>query len=346
VSALDGWPALVLAAGLGTRLRPLSDVRAKAALPVAGRPLIARILELLHTSGIRRVVVNLHHLPESITRIVGDGSSFGLDVRYSWEPQVLGSGGGPARAIPLLAADRFLVVNGDTLADVDIEALAAAHRASGALVTMAVTPADLSRYNAVVADPSGAVVGFAPRTGEPALAAPSHPAPEQAPRHSGTPAPGTPAPRHPGTPAPRIPYHFIGIQAVNAAAFTGVLPDRPSETVRDLYPRLLASRPGCVRVFSGDHTIRFHDIGTPAGYLATVQRIAAAEHRPLDRGQQCDIDSTSRVDGSVLWDRVRVGAGAHVVDCIVADDVTIPPGARYHRQAITTSATEPIDQRR
>ena len=120
------WPALVLAAGLGTRLRPLSAIRAKAALPVAGRPLIIRILSQLRLAGIDRVVINLHHRAETITRLVGDGTQAGLEVRYSWETDLLGSGGGPARALPLLAADRFFIVNGDTFSDISFERLAEA----------------------------------------------------------------------------------------------------------------------------------------------------------------------------------------------------------------------------
>ena len=105
------WPALVLTAGLATRLQPLSAVRAKAALPVAGEALVLRILRWLKRSGVTRVVLNLHHRAETITREVGDGAAIGLDLRYSWETAILGSAGGPARAIPLLDADRFLIVN-------------------------------------------------------------------------------------------------------------------------------------------------------------------------------------------------------------------------------------------
>jgi len=136
-------PALVLTAGLATRLRPLSLVRAKAALPVAGEPLVNRILRQLSSAGVEDAVLNLHHLPHSITRHVGDGAQLGLRVRYSWEDPVLGSAGGPTRALPLIRAlpgapSTFLIVNGDTLTDVDPGAVAAAHRASGALITMAV----------------------------------------------------------------------------------------------------------------------------------------------------------------------------------------------------------------
>jgi mannose-1-phosphate guanylyltransferase len=80
---LARWPALVLTAGLATRLRPLSNIRAKGAMPVAGSAIIVRILRWLQASGVRRVVINLHHKPETITALVGDGSELGLAVRYS-----------------------------------------------------------------------------------------------------------------------------------------------------------------------------------------------------------------------------------------------------------------------
>ena len=141
-------PALVLTAGLATRLRPLSFVRAKAALPVAGTPLVYRILRSLSSAGVRDVVLNLHHLPHTLTRLLGDGRALGMRIRYSWEVPVLGSAGGPKRAIPLLANPEprtpnpgtFLILNGDTLTDVDPRAVVDAHRQSGALVTMAVVP--------------------------------------------------------------------------------------------------------------------------------------------------------------------------------------------------------------
>jgi NDP-sugar pyrophosphorylase family protein len=91
-------PALVLTAGLATRLRPLSLVRAKAALPVAGEPLACRILRSLGAAGVTDAVLNLHHLPHTLTSLVGDGTGTGLRVRYSWEVPVLGSAGG--RSLP------------------------------------------------------------------------------------------------------------------------------------------------------------------------------------------------------------------------------------------------------
>jgi len=203
------WPALVLTAGLATRLQPLSSVRAKAALPVAGTPLVVRILRRLREAGVRQTVLNLHHRADTITRIVGDGSQIDINVRYSWEADILGSAGGPARAIPLVASDRFLIVNGDTLADVDLRAMAAQHIDTNALVTMAVVDGR-PEYNGVVADADGIVGGFG---------------------------------REPGA------FHFIGIQMVNTSVFAGVDPGVKSETVHGIYPRLIAGRHGAIRIF-------------------------------------------------------------------------------------------------
>jgi len=286
--ALQAWPALVLTAGLATRLQPLSSVRAKAALPVAGTPLVSRILQWLHDSGTRRVVLNLHHRADSITRIVGDGSAAGLEVRYSWETDILGSAGGPARAIPLLESDRFLIVNGDTLADVELQAMAKQHIDTNALVTMAVVDGRPG-YNGVIADSTGIVRGFG---------------------------------REPGA------FHFIGIQIVNASVFAGVRPDVKSETVHGIYPGVIAERPGAVRIFHSG--VEFFDIGSPRDYLETAITIAQREGKPLDRGRDCSITGAELVN-TIIWDRVTVGSGARLSECVAADDVVVPPAAEFSR---------------
>ena len=131
-------PALVLTAGLGTRLAPLTDVRAKPAVPVAGVPLVTRVLRWLAEQGVTSTVLNLHHRPETITRHVGHGSDVGLHVRYSWESTLLGTAGGARHALDLLG-ERFFIVNGDTLTDVDLGGLLDAHERADAAVTLAVS---------------------------------------------------------------------------------------------------------------------------------------------------------------------------------------------------------------
>lgn len=315
------WPALVLTAGLATRLQPLSSVRAKAALPVAGEALVTRILRWLHAAGIRRVVLNLHHRADSITRIVGDGSRLDLSVRYSWETAILGSAGGPAHAVPLLDAGRFLIVNGDTLTDVDLRALAAQHVDTNAMVTMAVVDAD-PRYNAIVADESGIVSGFSKRelgtARNPTLGT------------SGT----------PGTDGTFGRFHFIGVQAVNAAVFSGVDPDQKSETVHGIYPALIAGPTGAIRIF---HTPEaFHDIGSPKDYLDTAITLAKREGRPLDCGAGSLIAPDATLVNTVVWDRVTIGAQARLTNCVVADDVTVPAGAHYADASLVMRGREMI----
>jgi len=296
---LSEWPALVLSAGLATRLRPVSDVRAKAAMPVAGTPIIGRILSWLREAGVRRVVLNLHHRPETITRIVGDGAEWDLQVRYSWERDILGSAGGPRRALPLLEADRFLIVNGDTLTDCDLRAVAARHLETGARVTMAVVPGDVARYGGVLIRPDGCVQGF------------------------GKPTPDTRA------------LHFIGVQAVEAEVFREVPDDVASETVRTLYPQLLAARATAIGVF--ESTAEFLDVGTAADYLSTVATVAARERRPIDIGVDCDVAPDAVLKNTVLWDCVTVGAGAELINCVVTDNVEVPAGARFAGSALVAT---------
>jgi len=124
--------AMILAAGLGTRMQPLSALRAKPALPVRGRPVISLLLELLSRNGIRDVLINLHHRADSIRDAVARDCPAALRVTWSEEPEALGTGGGIACAASFLReADDCLVMAGDMLLDVDLKALHARHREAG-----------------------------------------------------------------------------------------------------------------------------------------------------------------------------------------------------------------------
>ena len=328
MTELERWPALVLTAGLATRLRPLSLVRAKAAMPVAGEILVRRILRWLHASGIRRVVLNLHHLPETITGCVGDGRDLGLEVRYSWENVLLGSAGGPRRAIPIVDAEQFFIVNGDTLTDVDLVALSSAHQTSGALVTMAVVEGDIERYGGVCVGPAGDVRRFARRT---ATSSEASRVSEQSAVVSHLSA----GQRRAEGERPRVQervLHFIGVQAVQARVFANLADDRASETVASVYPQLMARQAGSVRAH--ESRARFLDIGTTRDYLTTVIGVARDEGRALDVGTGVRVDPTAQVRDSILWDNVSVAAGARIVECVVADGVAVPEGARYERQVL------------
>ncbi|MBI3046918.1 MAG: NDP-sugar synthase [Acidobacteria bacterium] len=307
-------PALVLTAGRATRLRPLSLVRAKAALPVAGEPLVRRILRQLQAAGVEHAVLNLHHLPHTIAAVVGDGRDLGISVRYSWEVPVLGSAGGPRQALALLGERTFFVVNGDTLTSVDIAGLLAEHRRTGALVTMAVVPnTQPDKYGSVVVDAGGIVTGFT----RPGTVAPSYP------RTVGRTAAA--APSHHRTVAP---FHFIGVQVAEAEAFLPVQPGTVAESVADVYPGLMRARPGSVRAYAT--AAEFFDIGTPDDYLRTSLLLARREAGTAAlRGARTRVDGTARVEDSVLWDDVEVAEKSVLRWCIVTDGVRVPRGTSW-----------------
>ncbi len=276
----------MLTAGLGTRLRPLTRRRAKPALPVAGTPLVERIAIWLRSRGIGRLLLNLHYRPDTVTAVMGDGSRLGVEVRYSWEMPLLGSGGGPRRAFSLVSDARLWLVNGDTLADIDLDALAREHTARGALVTLALVPNPApDRYGGVLVDDDGAITGFVPR----------------------------------GT-AGRT-WHFAGIQLAERAAFAGLEDGVPARSIGGLYSDLMAARPGSVRGFRSDAP--FLDIGTPREYLDTSLALAGAR---VVAGPGVEIAPTATVDRCVLLDGARVEAGARLRGVVVEEGTSVPGG--------------------
>lgn len=305
--------ALVLTAGLGTRLRPLTYVRAKAAVPVNGEPLAVRVIRWLVSHGITDLVLNLHHRPETIAACVGDGRGLGARVRYSWEDPILGSAGGPRHALPLLtdgtSAPSFLLVNGDTLTDVDVRALLAVHEQSGADVTMALIPNPRpEHYGGVAVSDEGWVTGFTRPGGPPS-------------------------------------YHFIGVQAARARVFADLEDGVPAESVNSLYPRLLVRNRHAIRAFVCEAS--FRDIGTTADYFRTSIELSAIEGNRLLSGSGLCIEDSARVISTVVWDDVVIGRDAELVECIVCDGVRIPPRVRHERSAIVAAGGEllvsPID---
>jgi NDP-sugar pyrophosphorylase family protein len=295
--------ALLLTAGLGTRLAPLTMVRAKPAVPVAGEPIVRRIARWLVAQDVTDFVLNLHHLPETITAMMGDGSDLGGRVRYSWEhPLVLGSAGGPRQAAPLLGDDPFLIVNGDTLTDVDLASLAARHASSHALVTLALTPNHQPmRYGGLRLDRDGHVTGVVPRG-----------------------------------PAAADAFHFVGVQVAQAEAFASVEAGRPRRSIGDLYDDLIVKRPGSVAGFVSDAS--FDDIGTVAHYwrtsLAFIER--AGGQGWLGRG--FSLGPGARVTRSIVWDDVRIGPEVALDECIVTDRVEVPAGSAFRRRILHLDA--------
>ena len=140
--------AMVLAAGRGTRLRPLTDHRPKALVEIAGVPLLEIVLKRLSAAGVREVVINLHHHGDQIERFLREHDAFGLTVHFSREVELMDTGGGLKLARRWLDGapdETVLVHNVDVLSDIDLRQLVAVHRESGALASLAVKPRDTSR---------------------------------------------------------------------------------------------------------------------------------------------------------------------------------------------------------
>jgi mannose-1-phosphate guanylyltransferase len=300
--------ALLLTAGLGTRLRPLTYLRAKAAVPINGEPLAGRAIRWLARAGIRDLVLNLHHRPATIASVVGDGTDRGVRVRYSWEQPVLGSAGGPRHALPLLADqsdDDILLVNGDTLTDLDVWGLVARHRESGALVTMALIENPRpQQYGGVLVAPDGWVTGFGRAKGA-------------------------------GSSDGAASHHFIGVQIARARVFADLDDGVPAESVNMLYPKLISQSPRSIAA----HVSRasFLDIGRPLDYLETCLAMAEAEG-PRLIGARPRIGDSAVITRTAVWDDVTVHDGAQLTDCILGDGAEIPQGARFERCAIVPRA--------
>ena len=151
--------AMILAAGLGTRMRPLTDERAKPALPVRGRPVISLLLELLARQGVREVLINLHHLPDTIRRAVEADHPPELEIAWSSEEKPLGTGGGIRRAAEFLRqSETCVVLAGDMLLDLDLRALESRHIAGGRGVSLVLrSDARESSFGSIGIDAAGRV---------------------------------------------------------------------------------------------------------------------------------------------------------------------------------------------
>lgn len=225
--------ALILAAGLGTRMRPLTEERPKCLLPLAGRPLMAHILELVRRHGFQEVFINLYWHAAAIREALRDGRSFGLRIRYLHEEELSGTAG-PIRKLEAdLGDDRFVVMNGDNLTDLDITSLIEFHRSADAELTVALhreDAADLPQKSVVQADQDGRITSFVEKPDPSRLFSP---------------------------------WSSGGVYVFEPSLIESIPRDRPYDIGHDLIPALL--RDGR-RVFGFQSDFYLVDIGTPQAY--------------------------------------------------------------------------------
>lgn len=282
---MAGMRAMVLAAGIGERMRPLTDHLPKPLLPIANRPAMGYVLEHLARHGFTEVVANLHYRPEQITDHFGTGDQYGVNLTYSYEEELLGPAGGVRRCKEFLGDGTFLVTGADDLTSMDLTALLAAHRDVGALASIALVEVEqTSEYGIVVTDPAGRIERFVEK----------------------------PKGRPPSRTANTQIYLF------EPDIFEFILPDRFYDFGFHAFPAMVEAG---VAFYGFSLQGYWRDIGTIQDYLAAQSDVLegrliapiAARELPgrIWIGEGCEIDQSAELVGPVLLgDECRVGAKA------------------------------------
>ncbi|MFN2577260.1 MAG: sugar phosphate nucleotidyltransferase [Pyrinomonadaceae bacterium] len=284
---------MILAAGFGERLWPLTADRTKPALPVLGKPLVGYVAEYLASFGIKDVIVNLHHEPDSVRRALGNGDSFGVRLEYVHEPVILGTSGALDNARELLEDETFVVVNGKLITDLDLKAALAEHRARNALATLVLKRNVARERFSMVETFNGLVTRFA---GMPSAAQPI---------------------------ALEPPLMFTGIQILEPRIFDYIPRRVFSDTVLAVYPQAIAKGE---RVIAHVAEGTWFELSTLQRYLDISLALLRVQDRAIYAGRNAVIDSHADVRDSILWDDVTIDGGARVRRAILGDGVHIRNG--------------------
>ncbi len=306
---------LVLAAGLGTRLFPLTLFRAKPAIPFLNRPIITYSLDGLRHAGASQILVNLHHLPDTVLTAVGAAP----DVLFSWEPAVLGTAGAIGKLRKSLENETLVLCNGKIYFEQDLAEVIRFHEENRNWVTLVLVPYRGNEpFSPVSIDQEGNIVGFGLR----------------------------------GTPETELRYIFTGVHVLSPEVFD-FIPEGPCDTVRDVYPRLMADKRR-VRAFVSQAS--WSEISTPERYLSETMRVLTSRQQsvlsadPLDAsargvvaGQQVQIGADCRLENSIIWDNVVIGSGVKLHACVVTSGTRLPSFSEF-RDVIITSVPRDCDR--
>jgi NDP-sugar pyrophosphorylase family protein len=299
--------AMILAAGFGTRLFPLTIDRTKPAIPFLGKPLVGYVAEYIARFGIRDIIVNLHHQPDSVIAALGDGTDFGVEITYTIEkPNILGTAGALDNAREHLQDAPFLIVNGKIITDIDISAAVETHKRSGALATM-VLKANIKREKfTIVETENGYVTGFGPHA-----------------------APVTEEELRDTEHEIATPLMFTGIHILEPRVLDLITPDVYSDIVPDVYiPALRSGEKIAAHISTGN----WYELSTIPRYLdISLSMMGVGD---VHFGRNCVLEGAASLKDSVLWDNVTVGEGATLYRVIVADGVRIEPGENFKNVAI------------
>ncbi len=294
--------AMILAAGFGTRLFPLTIDRTKPAIPFLGKPLVGYVAEYVAKFGFRDVVVNLHHQPNSVKKALGNGEKFGVKIHYTTEePKILGTAGALDNARHLLENETFLIVNGKIITDIDISKAVETHKKSGALATMVLKEnPKRERFTEVFVN-NNLVSGFGdfPKT------------------------------LHSPLSTLDSPLMFTGIHILEPRVFDYIPRGVYSDIVPTFYnPAIKNGEKIAAHITDGS----WFELSTIPRYLEIC--LAMMNGANVFKGENCSISEGAQVKDSVIWDDVKIEDGAQLYKTIIADGVKIKRGERFENAAI------------
>ncbi len=319
--------AMILTAGLGTRLRPLTLERAKPAIPLLGKPLVLRLVEGLAAQGVKEFRLNLHHLPETVERVFENAPDIQASVSFSYETEILGTAGGLKANEAFFDSGTFIMVNGDIIADFDLKPALEFHKANGALATMLLMrQAPPFRFFPVRIDTSHRLVGF------------------KGCNENGTPTDAS--------------YVFTGAHIIESDIFDYIPSGVFWEINDQVYPA--AIRNGA-RVLGFPVSGYWNDLGDPKRYLQAqrdlLQRRSTEEQSYVADSARvspdarigpfaslescCSVEAGACVSDAVLWDGVHIGTGVSVANSIVGSDVELTEDC--HNRVITRNGEIAIE---
>ena len=310
---------MILAAGFGTRLFPLTIDRTKPAIPFLGKPLVGYVAEYVAKFGFREVVVNLHHQPESVKRALGDGKDFGVKIHYTIEePKILGTAGALDNAREFLEDETFLIVNGKIITDIDISAALRTHRESGALATMVLIENKRRERFSIVETENNFVTGFGgfpendSRFGIRDVVSESEPI--QNPKSE-----------------TQNPLMFTGIHILEPRVFDYIPRGVYSDVVPTFYnPAIRDGEKIAAHVTDGS----WFELSTIPRYLDISLAMLDGRKDKVFRGENAQISDTAIVRDSIVWDDVSIADDARIFRAIIGDNVVIGRGERFENVAI------------
>jgi NDP-sugar pyrophosphorylase family protein len=292
---------MVLSAGYGTRLWPLTEDRTKPAIPILGKPLVGYVAEYLAQFGIDEIIVNLHHRPESVRKALGDGSQFGVKLHYVEEPQILGTSGALDNARSFFVDETFVVANGKIITDIDLKAALETHRKSGAIATLVLLRNIKREFFTVVNTRDGLITGFG----------------------------GMPTDSDPD------PLMFTGIQFMEPEIFKYIPRGVFSHSTTDVYPQAIAAGE---KIAAHVATGRWYELSTLQRYVEISLELMKDAGNTISVGAACTIALDADVTEAILWDRVHIETGARVHRAVLADGVRITSGETIENAVVVPAA--------